>query len=269
MKSLPGLWASFALFLFATRAVAAPELAAQEIHRFRAPEARQGVAADGANIYAISNSKIGKYDKRTGRRVALWTGDPKLYPHLNSCEVVGKELVCAASNYPNVPMESRVEVFDPVRMVHLRTIALGRQGGSLTWVDRHDGAWWCGFANYDGKGGEPGRDHRFSKVMTFNDSWKPLRTWTFPEAVLARFAPHGTSGGGWGDDGLLYVSGHDEAEVYAMRAPATGGVLELVATIKAPIEGQAIGFDKSQERVLLGISRANAEVVAMKLPVVK
>ena len=28
---------------------------------------------------------------------------------------------------------------------------------ALTGLDRHDGSWWACFANYDAKGGEPGR----------------------------------------------------------------------------------------------------------------
>ena len=241
-------------------------LSADAIQRFPAPEARQGVAVDDAYVYAVSDSLIAKYDKHTGAKLAEWRGDSALHPHINSCEVLGAELICAASNYPRVPMESRIEVFDPMTMTLKRTLPLGRQGGSLTWVDRHDGRWWAGFANYDGYGGEPGRDHRFAKVMTFDDAWRPLNTWTFPDAVLDRFGHYATSGGGWGPDGRLYITGHDRGEIYVMSVPAGGGVLRLEAMIAAPIEGQAIAFDKSAKDVLYGISRRKSEVVALRLP---
>src|SRR5206468_3105077 len=142
-------------------------------------------------------SRIGKYDKATGRKVGEWIGDPERFPHLNSCEIIGEDLVCASSNYPQTPMSSSVEIFDPRRMVHLRSVALGPQPGSLTWVDRRDGAWRATFANYDGRGGEPGRDHRATVLVKFDDAWRRLGAWSFPPSVLDRFAPKSSSGGGW------------------------------------------------------------------------
>lgn len=239
---------------------------AQVISRLPAPEAGQGVAVDAGFIYAVDNSQIAKYDRRTGEKVAQFKGDPARFPHMNSCAVIGRELICAASNYPATPMDSRVEVFDPSTLSHLRTIPLGRQPGSLTFVDRRDGAWWAGFANYDGRGGEPGRDHTFTTVIRFDDQWRPLARWTFPPEVLARMAPRSASGGALGADGRLYVTGHDLPELYVLEAPKGGGVLKLVTTIEIQVEGQAIAFDRSASGVLLGISRGKREVVAMKLP---
>ena len=71
--------------------------------RLSAPEANQGAASDGRFVYAIDNDRIGKYRIDTGKRVAHWQGDRRLFPHMNSCTVAGRELVCAASNYPAVP----------------------------------------------------------------------------------------------------------------------------------------------------------------------
>ena len=239
-----------------------------ELRRYPAEEAKQGVAVDGRYLYVVDDSRIGKYDKATGKKVGEWVGDPERFPHLNSCEIIGEELVCASSNYPQTPMTSSVEIFDPRRMVHLRSVALAEQPGSLTWVDRRDGAWWAGFANYDGRGGVPGRDHRASYLIKFDDAWRNLATWTFPSTVVERFAPHSSSGGGWGKDGLLYVTGHDRPELYALRLPAAGSTLDYVATIAVPIEGQAIAWDPSQPRVLFGISRLKREVVEMQVPAV-
>jgi outer membrane protein assembly factor BamB len=251
----------------ASAAAAQPRLAAETIGRWPAPEANQGVAADGRHFYAVGNSVIAKYDRRTGRKLSEWTGDPARFPHLNSCAVIGRELVCAASNYPALPMTSSVEVFDPARMTHLRSVALGPdQPGSLTWVDRRDGAWWAAFANYDGRGGEPARDHRYTTLVKFDDQWRRLEAWSFPPEVLARFAPRSTSGGAWGADGRLYVTGHDHPEVYVLSLPKGGAVLEHLATIEAPMEGQAVAFDPSAPGVLFGIRRQAREVVAARLP---
>ena len=256
-----------ALVAFAAApAVAQPTLHAELVRRYEAAEANQGVAVDAISLYAIGNSEIGRYDRKTGAKTGAWSGDPKVFPHLNSCAAIGPELICASSNYPAIPMTSTVEVFDRARLAHLRSIPLGHQAGSLTWVLRKDNAWWAGFANYDGRGGEPGRDHSFTALVKFDDAWKPLDQWSFPASVLDRFAPRSASGGVWGDDGLLYVSGHDRPEIYVLRVPKQGSVLEHVATIASPIEGQAIAIDPADHRAIYGISRSTRQVVAIRLP---
>jgi len=239
---------------------------AQVIERVAAPEADQGVAVDARSIYAVDNSTIARYDRKTGAKVAEFKGDKALYPHMNSCAVIGRELICAASNFPATPMMSQVEVFDPTTLKHLRTIPLGHQPGSLTWVDRKDGSWWAGFANYDGRGGEAGRDHSFTTMIRFDDRWRPHERWTFPAEVLSRFAPMSASGGTFGPDGRLYVTGHDRPELYVLDVPKGGGVLKLAATIEVPVSGQAIAFDRGARGVLFGVNRKQREVVGFKLP---
>jgi hypothetical protein len=266
--------------LVAATALAAPALAADQdgpppvavlpaaavLARHAAEEATQGVAVDARHFYAVANFRIGKYDKATGRKVGEWRGSRALYPHLNHCAVLERQLVCANSNFPQLPMTSAVEFFEPGSLKHLRTVALGPGIGSLTWMDRKDGFWWATFANYDGNGGEPGRDHRFTTFVKFDDNWRRVEAWAFPATVLANFKPMSSSGGAWGDDGLLYVTGHDHGELYVLRLPEAGSVLEHVATIPVALEGQAVVWDRSQNRVLYGISRPNREVVALKIP---
>lgn len=250
----------------AAQTPAVPVLKAEVLKRWKAPEATQGVAVDARHFYAVANSRIAKYDKATGAKVAEWTGDKARFPHINSCAVIGRELVCVNSNFPETPMTSSVEVFDPAKMVHLRTISLGQQIGSLTWVDRKDGVWWAAFANYDGKGGEPNRGHQYTALVQFDDQWRRMQGWSFPLSVTEGFKPMSSSGGGWGADGRLYVTGHDHPELYVLELPKGGSKLDHIATIEAAIEGQAITFDKSQPGVLYGISRPNREVVVMRLP---
>lgn len=243
--------------------------AAAELRRFKTDEARQGVAVDATYFYAVTNAQIGKYDKTTGQKAAAWTGDPALVKHINSCAVIEARLVCANSNYPETPMASSVEVFDPGTLRHIESISLGPGIGSLTWIDRKDGFWWAAFANYAERGGEPGRDHTFTTFVKFDDAWQKREGWIFPAHILERFKPMSSSGGVWGDDGLLYVTGHDHPELYVLRLPAMGPVLQHVATISAPIEGQAVAWDRGETRVLYGITRASREVIVMKLPEIK
>jgi hypothetical protein len=261
-----------ALALLAAMILTAPAWAQTQltagsvVHNLDAPEARQGVASDGTHAYAIDNSRIGKYALRGKTRVGAWEGEPALFPHMNACTLADRKLICAASNYPKVPMTSAIEIFDPAAMKHLTTISLGMGHGSLTWVSRKNGFWWAGFANYDGRGGEPGRDHRYTMVVKFDDQWREVGGYALPEAVLERMAPMSTSGGAWGDDGLLYVTGHDRPELYALRVPKAGSVLELVATIAIPFEGQAIDWDPKAKRLLWGISRKDRKAIAVSIP---
>jgi hypothetical protein len=63
------------------------------------------------------------------------------------------------------------------------------------------------------------------------------------------------SGGSWGPDGKLYVTGHDNPELYVMELPAFGATLKWVGTIPAEIGGQGFAFDHSQPGVIYGIIR--------------
>ena len=242
------------------------ELQGHEVRRYRAPEAHQGVAVDARSFYAIVNTRIARYDKRTGAKLAESIGDRRRILHLNSCAVDGAELVCANSDYPEMPMASSVEFFDTATLRHLRSVPLGVRGGSLTWVERHGGFWWAGMANYDAPIGEPGRDHRWTQVVKFDADWRQVGGYRFPDSVLERFAPRSNSGGSWGEDGLLYVTGHDRAEVYALHEPGEGTTLEHVATIDVPLDGQAWAWDRSQPRTIFGITRGEGEVVSMTIP---
>ena len=246
-----------------TAAVIGPAVA--EVHRIRAPEARQGVAADRAYVYAIDYSRIAKYDRGSGRRVARWRGDSGRYRHINSCALVGGNLVCAASNYPELPMTSSVETFDPRTLTPIASRSLGPGRGSLTWLDWHGGSWWGCFAHYDGRGGEPGRDHRWTALVRYSRDFQERGTWLFPPEVLARMAPRSSSGGAWNADGLLYVSGHDRREIYALRLPAAGSVLELVEIIPTVTGGQGIDWDPADPRLLWSIDRKQGALVVSRI----
>jgi len=249
-----------AVLLSLLLAASAPQAAA--VHRLPAAEANQGVAAGRRYVYAISNHEIGKYDKRTGARVLHWEGDPARFRHMNSCTLVKRELVCAASNYPDTPHQSMVELFDADSLKHKRTIPLEGFPGSLTVFTRHAGRWWAVFANYDGRGGVAGRDHSETLLVELDDGMHELRRFHFPATVLDRFAPRSCSGAAWGRDGLLYVTGHDRPELYAIRVPAKGTTLAHVATYAIPTNGQAIDWDPAGRDLLWSIERGQRVMVA-------
>lgn len=255
-----------AMLLLAALLAATP--AATEIRRLPAADAGQGVASGPAGLYAIDNRTIARLDPATGATLARWEGDPARFKHINSCIVRDATLVCAASNYPDVPNASRIETFDAVTLRHLGTHELGEGHGSLTWALWHRGSWWLCYANYDAKGSAPGRDHRFTTLVRADARFRERATWRLPDAVLDRMAPRSASGGVFGADGLLYVTGHDRLELYALRVPKASGTLDLVATIAIPTGGQAIGWDVAAPRLLWSIERRTHEIVASRIPAI-
>jgi hypothetical protein len=270
------------------------------VRRFKAPEARQAVAVDARAFYAITNAAIGKYDKATGEKIAEWKDAPDGHiKHLNSGVVLGDELYCAHSNYPETPMISSIEVFDTKTMRHLRTQSLPAGYGSATWIDVRDstdlgksgpdsgksgpdsrtsgagsgksGAWWVTFAQYAGKGGEAGKGPEMTQLVRFDRRWRKQAAWTFPEAVIARWAAMSSSGGTWSADGMLYTTGHDARELYVLRLPTSGARLELVAIVPMESEGQGIALDRGVQTgsaggTLYSIQRKTQEILVSTLP---
>ncbi len=240
---------------------AAPAL--EQIAEFSVPEANQGVGVDSRHFYAVDNYVIGKYDKKTGKLVKKWEGEKKApILHLDSAVLMGGKLYAAHSNYPQWPMTSSLEIFDAETMEHIGTHSFGIQWGSLTWADWHDGHWWMTFANYDrllGPGKTP-YGHKANTVMVkLTRDLRPVQSWTLPKVILDRFEDMSNSGGSWGPDGYLYLTGHDPAELYRMRLPKAGSVLELVDIIPMNIRGQGIAWDRSQPGVIYGVIRATAK----------
>jgi outer membrane protein assembly factor BamB len=242
-------------------------LATEPLLTFQAPDAGQGVAVDDKFVYVIDNTVVAKHDKFTGELVKRWESDDETpLIHMNSAIVKDGKLYCAHSNYSQLPMTSSVEIWDTETLEHIGSHSFGITDGSLTWMDWHDGFWWGCFAHYDGKGGYPDKNHTWTRVVKFDADWQPLESWSFPEAILERFKPHSCSGGAWGPDGVLYVTGHDRPEVYAVRIPRSGSVLELIDTYPFPNEGQAIAFDKTGTGLLYGLVRSRSTVVASPFP---
>jgi hypothetical protein len=238
----------------------------QVIRRFPAAEATQAVAVDAKFFYAIGSATIGKYDKQTGERVAGWqeARDGRV-AHLNSGIVIAGELLCAHSNYPELPMVSSIEVFDTERMAHLRSIPLPAGLGSATWIERNGKEWWVTFAHYAGRGGEPGKGPEHTRLVRFDDNWRQQRAWAFPSAVVARWDGMSSSGGVWIDSRRLYTTGHHMREIYVLELPTSGTELVLQEVLPFESEGQGIAFDRAT-RLLYSIQRRTREVLVSKLP---
>lgn len=237
----------------------------QEVGRFDAPEARQGVAVDADHIYAVDSTIIGKYDKKTHKLLQKNDGPREgSLIHLDSGVVVEGKLYCAHSNYPGIPMTSSIEIWETDNLKHAGSHSFGVMWGSCTWVDRHAGSWWVVFANYDKPQGPEKLPYGFTRSTTLvkmDDQWTWKESWLFPEEVIKKVKPMSVSGGSWGPDGNLYCTGHDPAETYVLRLPKAGSILEIIDTVPCNIAGQGIAWDRTETGMLYGIVKSSRQVV--------
>ncbi len=226
-----------------------------------APEANQAAAADDEFIYAITNKRIAKYERATGRRVAVSTGEAH---HLNSGFFWQGKLYSAHSNFPQKPERSEIKVLDTRTMQLTNFKEFGEYGGSLTWAIRDEKFWWCHFALY-GQG-----TNAQSFLVKFDLGWKEVARWLDPPDLMAVINGSSLSGGVW-HQGALLVTDHDNRFLYQLRLPADGGALRYMEKQPSPFPGQGIAADPGTGG-LVGIDRKSKMVifaVARKAPPAK
>jgi hypothetical protein len=248
-----------------------PQGSSELLQRFQIKEARQAVGVDADAFYAVDNTTIAKYDKKTGTLITKWEGKGEGAIHLDSAALVDGKLFAAHSNYPAWPMASSVEIWDAATLKHIESHSLGIERGSLTWLDRDaKGQWWGAFANYnrvfDKSPAAYGNKYN-TQLVRFDADWRVAEAWVYPDALVEQFDDMSNSGGAWGPDGKLYITGHDNPELYVMEIPAFGAELKWVGTIPAEIGGQGFAFDHSQPGVIYGIIRKKegSEVTVSRL----
>jgi len=253
---------------------APPTLEGKIIARHSSADAYQAIAVDTEHFYAISNVRITKHDKQTGDIKISWDSGSDVTAdlmHLDSGMLVNGKLYAAHSNYPLWPMESSIEVWNAETLDHIDSHNYGVLLGSMTWIDRYADSWWGTFANYDRV--QPGADHPYGEtsntvIVKLDEDFSVLQQWALPDEILARMSPMSNSGGSWGADGYLYLTGHDYPEIYVMQIPATGSILDWVATVVVPgLDGQGIAWDRTTtERELWAIVRNDRQVLRIQMP---
>ena len=238
----------------------------EELKRFPAKEANQGVVADDEYLYVISNVEIGKYRKDTFERVGGWK-DAKDGPfiHLNAGLMHEDKLYCAHSNFPGVPMTSSIEIFDPVSMQHIGTHSLGIAPGSLTWIVWHEDHWLACFAHYAKNQPKTGRDPSWTELVQYDAEWRRTNGWTFPAGIVEIFGGSSSSGGSITSDGTLFITGHDAKQLFVLKFPTAGSVLKWVDTIPMSAEGQAFSWDPKEPNLFYGIIKKTREVVISRI----
>ncbi len=216
----------------------------QATRSIAAAEANQAAAADEKHLYAIDNRVVAKYDRQTGQRIAVSTGEAH---HLNSGFFLNGKLYCAHSNYPRTPELSEIKVLD-VETMKLTTFKdFGDYGGSLTWAIHHENHWWCNFAKY-------GKQNAETFLVQFDHDWKEIARWTYAPEVIEQLGTYSLSGGVW-REGALLTTDHDHRRLYRLRLPKLGQPIELVQIEKSPFTGQGIASDPVTGG-LIGIDRS-------------
>jgi len=228
---------------------AEPSVRWKQTATLAAPEAFQAAAADDKHVYAITNDRIARYDRATGRRLAVSTGEAK---HLNSGFLWEGKLYCAHSNYPLQPEQSEIKVLALDSLVLTTHKDFGNFGGSLTWAVRHDGHWWCNFARYRAENGQ-------TFLVKLTDDWREVGRWTYPPKLIRELGRNSLSGGLWDGDTLL-VTGHDDPVLFRLNLPQEGSILTLAGKEAVPFTGQGFAVDPKSGG-LVGINRAKRQVV--------
>jgi hypothetical protein len=232
---------------------------------YKTAETRQGIAVDSGYFYSINSRGIGKYNKITGNQVITWNDTTGRIIHLDGGVILGDRLFCAHSNYPQIPMASSIEIFSAADLRHVDSYSFGNRYGSCTWADFYDNSWWICFAHYDQFRIDLNKGTEWTLLVRFDSYFVEKDSWTFPEKVISQVRPMSVSGGSWGPDGRLYIAGHDSAEIYILKLPQTGSVLEYVQEIKTDSRGQGIAWDRSKKNILYGIIRKDNSVVVSEL----
>jgi hypothetical protein len=109
--------------------------------------------------------------------------------------------------------------------------------------------------------GASDRDSTWTQIVEFDDEWRRtgwacwLISSNASRARFQRFRRCIRPGG------FLYVTGHDNPEMYVLAFPEAGSVMRWVATFPIPAEGQAFSFDPQQPDLLYTVLRRTGEVI--------
>ncbi|MFC2081117.1 hypothetical protein ACFLR8_02790 [Bacteroidota bacterium] len=236
------------------------------IRSYDVPSSKQGVAVDSLCFYVINNSSITKHHKSDGRMLKLWEDEDTLIHHLNSGIIIDGKLYTVNSNYPDFPMASSIEIFDPESLDHINNHSFGIFNGSATWMDEHNGYWFVAFAHYTGRGSDPGKSNAWTRLVKFNREWTQLESWIFPKELISKFESRSNSGGVILSDGRILCTGHDNYEVYVLEFPQKGYTLNWTGTIPVGSYGQGIAYEKvDNSEYIYGVIKSENKVVVTKI----
>lgn len=202
--------------------------------RINATDANQGVAVDSQYFLSIDNYSITKHPNistNTTRALLQWhDGSNGPIIHLDGGVVINGSLYAPHSDYPQSRITTSIEVRNTTTMQHSGSLNFGINCGSLTWIDQFpvDGYWYRSFTNYDRV--QPGQMltyglTSYTQLVRMDARFNILNSWIFPTAPNESFSPMSGSGGSFGPDRWLFITGHDAAAAWVFKIPSAGSVL--------------------------------------------
>lgn len=212
-------------------------------------DAIQAAAADDRHLYAVNDHQVAQHDRATGKLVRMSTGKAE---HLNSAWPHAGGFFLAHSNYPNKPDTSDIRRLDPATMRLELFHTFQNPPGSLTWVVRHQDAWWCHFAHYKADNGR-------SLVIRFDDTWTEKTRWTYPVDLVKDWDGMSLSGmvvhqGHW------LGTPHTAKKLYRLEFPGGADKARWLGERPAPFTGQGIAPDPVTGG-LVGIDRKLRQIL--------
>ena len=191
---------------------------AEVVRRFHAAEANQAVAVDADFFYAIDGAAIGKYDKRS-ERASLGGTTAR---GRSRTSIAGSSSAASSTarirTIPRRQWSARSKCSTPIAWGTSAAFHCRRGSGRPPRVEHAHDAWWVTFANYAGRGGEPGKGPETTKLVRFDRQWQPQESWTFPAAVVQRWEGMSSSGGVWVEGKGLYTRARRARVVCARSA---------------------------------------------------
>jgi hypothetical protein len=189
-----------------------------------------------------------------------------LIHHFNSGIIIGGKLYVIHSNYPESPMASSLEIFDPETLEHIESHSFGIMNGSATWLDTYGGCWYVAFAHYTGRGSETGKTNIWTRLVKFDQEWRQLESWIYPRKLIDRFGSRSNSGGVILSDGRILCTGHDNHELYVLAFPDKGYTLLWKNTKAVGSYGQGISYERSgQTELVYGIIKSENKVIVSRI----
>jgi hypothetical protein len=102
-------------------------------------------------------------------------------------------------------------------------------------------------------------------VVRFDSNWKPAAEIRFPAEMVAKFGKNSSSGGSFGPDRHLFITGHDAQELYVLDLPVAGDVWTWRSAIPISAHGQAFAWDHSHPGIVYSIDRKTKEVIVSRI----
>jgi hypothetical protein len=222
-------------------------------------EARQGITVDDLYFYAISDRHVGKYERKSGKKVLSRKYDDNI-KHLNGGFIDGDNLVCTHNpkginsivtiNKHNLEIINRYDLTNTKLTNNINSTFIDGTNSYLTWISRYNSKTYGVIAFY--------KEHVDNTIFCeFDEKFNIINSWKFPKKVLSRLKPWSVSGG-FVKNGYIYASGHDKGEIYILHIKDDKNILELLEIIDVKSSGQGVSYHNNN---LFVIHRKKKQVI--------